>query len=99
MDTERETKRKQIRNTKEREVGQKGKRERRRKAWRRERRMMRMQDNTLLTSTPAETFISTAFYQKVHGTYECKMCIVVNAVQYRTFVYMLTPKSKHKVSP
>ncbi|MED6293936.1 hypothetical protein CHARACLAT_015639 [Characodon lateralis] len=44
--------------------GAKRKRERRRKEWRRERRLKRIQDNTLLASTPAETFILPAFLPK-----------------------------------
>ncbi|MEQ2245972.1 hypothetical protein ILYODFUR_033586 [Ilyodon furcidens] len=72
--------------TKEKEVGQKGKRERRRKEWRKERRMKRIQDNILLASTPAETFILAAFLPKMHSTYECKMYLVVNAAQYRAFI-------------
>ncbi|MED6237279.1 hypothetical protein ATANTOWER_022040 [Ataeniobius toweri] len=35
------------------------------------------------------------FYQNVHGTYQCKMYLVVNAAQYRTFVYLFTPESEH----
>ncbi|MEQ2253630.1 hypothetical protein ILYODFUR_034207 [Ilyodon furcidens] len=102
MDTETEMRRKKI-STKEREVLQKGKGEKSRKELRKERRMKRIQDNILLSSTPAQMFILTAFLPRS----ACKMYLVVNAAQYGTVVYLnlntcgseCEPACVYKVSP